>query len=233
MTYIVWRKIVGVLEEITEAVVRGHVNAQSNYPPDLAGKAGVSEGVEEALRQQIEPGKIIQESLIPGMDIVGQRFKNGEYFLPDMLMSAQSMKAGMKFLEPLLKSGEIKLLGTVILGTVKGDMHDIGKNLVGIMLEGGGFEVIDLGADVSHEQFIAAAREHPDAVVGLSALLTTTRENMRLIVESLQANGLQNKVIIGGAAVDKAFTKDIRADGFTRNAANAVPMVKELLGIDA
>jgi len=220
-----------LLQEISDMIVRGRIDAQAPYPPDMAGQPGVKEHVDEALAQGLEPTRIIRESLIPGMEIVGKKFTDGEYFLPDMLMSAQAMKAGMAILEPLLTGDKSSMRGTVILGTVKGDMHDIGKNLVGVMLEGGGFKVYDLGIDVPVERFVEMAAQYPDAVVGMSALLTTTRENMRKVAEAIRLKGLANKVIIGGAAVGRAFASEIQADGFSHNATEVVPMVTNLLGI--
>jgi 5-methyltetrahydrofolate--homocysteine methyltransferase len=218
-----------VLHEITELIIRGRANAQASYPPDLAGQPGVKEKVEQGIAEGIEPVRIIKEGMIAGMEVVGQKCSDGEYFLPDMLMSAQAMKTGMAILEPLLAGDTSSSLGTVILGTVKGDMHDIGKNLVGVMLEGGGFKVHDLGIDVPAEKFVELAAQHPDAVVGMSALLTTTREAMRSAIDALRGAGMTNKVIIGGAAVGRAFADEIHADGFSNNAADAVPMVKQLL----
>lgn len=219
-----------LLKEISNLIVRGRIDAQAPYPPDMAGQPGVKERVEEALAQGLEPTGIVREGLIPGMEIVGKKFNDGEYFLPDMLMSAQAMKGGMAILEPLLAGEKSDTRGMVILGTVKGDMHDIGKNLVGVMLEGGGFKVYDLGIDVPVEKFVEMAAQHPDAVVGMSALLTTTRENMRKVAEAIRQKGLENKIIIGGAAVGRAFANDIRADGFSHNATEVVPMVTNLLG---
>ncbi len=221
-----------VLEKIKQSIIVGHTSADVPYPPELAGQHGVKERVEQALEQDLDPKSIIRDGMLPGMEIVGQKFSSGEYFLPDMLISAQTMKAGMKILEPLMAGQSIEIQGTVVLGTVKGDMHDIGKNLVGVMLEGGGFEVIDLGIDVPFENFAQSAIEHPGAILGLSALLTTTRENMRQTITTLREMGLDNKVIIGGAAVGKAFAEEIAADGFTRNASDVVALVKKLLEID-
>jgi 5-methyltetrahydrofolate--homocysteine methyltransferase len=222
-----------IFEEIKENVIRGHIDTASKYPPDLMGKPGVKDLVQQALNERIEVGKILKDALIPGMEIVGKKFSDGEYFVPDMLLSAQAMKSGMQLLEPLLKGEDNKKLGIVILGTVKGDMHDIGKNLVKMMLEGGGFEVIDLGINTTAEKFIDMAKKHPEAVIGMSALLTTTMENMRLAIKALRSNGLGNKVMIGGAATSQKFANDISADGFTRDAAYSVQLVKKLMGIAA
>jgi len=222
-----------ILEEIRENVIRGHLDSNSKYPPDLLGKPGVKDLVQECINENIPVSKVLNESLIAGMEIVGKKFSAGEYFVPDMLLSAQAMKSGMQLLEPLLKGTESRKIGIVIMGTVKGDMHDIGKNLVKMMLEGGGFEVIDLGINTPPEKFIEAARKYPDAVIGMSALLTTTMENMRLSIKALRANGLKNKVIIGGAATSQKFADEIQADGFTRDAAQSVGLVKRLIRIAA
>ncbi|MGE5430758.1 MAG: corrinoid protein [Syntrophomonadaceae bacterium] len=223
----------GILEEISNCVIKGHSNQQSPYPPEMQGQAGVSELVQKALDEYFEVGHILKEGLIRGMDEVGKKFSAGECFVPEMLVSAQAMKAGLKLLEPYLKGEDTKKVGTVIIGTVKGDMHDIGKNLVGMILEGGGFEVIDLGINTPIERFVEKAKEYPNAVIGMSALLTTTISNMKLVVEALRTNGLNNKVIIGGAAVSQKFMEEIKADAYSRDAAKAVPIVKELLGIKA
>ncbi|HEX2866945.1 MAG TPA: corrinoid protein [Ignavibacteriales bacterium] len=223
----------GILEEISNSIVKGHANIQSPYPPDMQGKKGVTELVQDALNENVEVALILNEGLISGMDEIGQKFSAGECFVPEMLVSAQAMKAGLKLLEPYLKGEGVKKIGTVIIGTVKSDMHDIGKNLVGMILEGGGFEVIDLGTNTPIEKFVRKAKEHPNAVIGMSALLTTTIGNMKLVVEALRAEGLNNKIIIGGAAVSQKFMEEIKADAYSRDAARAVPIVKELLGIKA
>lgn len=222
-----------ITADIKENVIRGHIDSASKYPPDLAGKPGVKDLVQKAIDENVPPARILNESLIAGMKIVGKKFSDGEYFVPDMLLSAQAMKSGMMILEPLLKGEDTKKVGIVILGTVKGDMHDIGKNLVRMMLEGGGFEVIDLGINTPPEKFIENAKKYPDAVIGMSALLTTTMENMRVSIEALRANGLMNKVIIGGAAASQKFADEIHADGFTRDAAQSVQLVKRLIGVAA
>ncbi len=221
-----------IIDEIKENVVRGHIDINSKYPPDLKDKPGVRDLVQKALNDQIDVSKVLREGLIAGMEIVGKKFSDGEYFVPDMLLSAQAMKSGMQLIEPLLKGEDTKKIGTVVIGTVKGDMHDIGKNLVRMMLEGGGFQVIDLGINTPPEKFIEKAGEYPQAIIGMSALLTTTMENMRVSIKALRDNGLQNKVIIGGAATSQKFADEINADGFTRDAAQSVQLVKKLLGIN-
>lgn len=220
-----------IIDKIKENVIYGHAESVSKYPPELAGQPGVKELVQTALDAGIDVSLILREGLIAGMDVVGERFSSGEIFVPEMLISAQSMKAGMKVMEHLLVGGKVESLGTVILGTVKGDMHDIGKNLVGMILEGGGFKVVDLGVNAPPEKFVDKAKEFPEAVIGLSALLTTTIGNMKITIEALRKAGLKNKVIIGGAAVSEKFATDIQADGFSRDASKAVPMVKGLMGI--
>lgn len=220
-----------ILKELQEAVIAGHAEASSPYPPRMKGKPGVKELVQLALDSKIEISKILRESLIPGMEIVGNKFSAGECFVPEMLLSAQAMKQGLKIIEPLLTAKDAKKMGTVILGTVQGDMHDIGKNLVGMMLDGAGFQVIDLGINTPPEKFVEMARAHPEAVVGMSALLTTTMEKMRETIGLLRKNNLTNKVIIGGAAVSQRFADEIKADAFSRDAALAVPLVKKMLGL--
>ncbi len=220
-----------ILEEIKENVVRGHINKESNYPPDLIGKPGVEELVEEAITQKMDVSEILYSALISGMDIVGEKFSNGEYFVPEMLFSAKAMKTGLNLLRPHLVDQKISTLGTVIIGTVEGDMHDIGKNLVSMMLEGGGFEVVDLGVNTPPEKFIAAVKEHPHALIGMSALLTITMEKMRNVIEAVQSEGLDNKIFIGGAPVTERYAEEIGAHGYAPDASRAVKKAKELLEI--
>lgn len=197
----------------------------------MAGQPGVVELISQALSSGIAVDTILQDGMVSGMEVVGNKFSSGEYFLPNLLMSAQAMKAGMRILEPLMKGANVRRRGKVILGTAQGDIHDIGKNLVSVILEGGGFEIIDLGVDVPAAIFIETAGEHPEAVVGISALLTTTRESMRATLEQIRGAGLNNKVIIGGAVVTQAYADEIGADGFTRDAGKVVKIVKELQAI--
>jgi 5-methyltetrahydrofolate--homocysteine methyltransferase len=220
-----------LLDEIKENVVRGHINMDSNYPPDLNGKPGVEELVANAIDQKLDVGEILHSGLISGMDIVGEKFSNGEYFVPEMLFSAKAMKSGLKLLRPHLVDKKISTLGTIIIGTVEGDMHDIGKNLVSMMLEGGGFEVVDLGVNTSTEKFVSAVEENPDALIGMSALLTITMEKMRDVIDALQAKGLENKIFIGGAPVTERYAEEIGADGYAPDASRAVRKAKELLGV--
>jgi 5-methyltetrahydrofolate--homocysteine methyltransferase len=220
-----------LLDEIKENVVRGHINTDSNYPPDLNGKPGVEELVEEAISQNLDVGEILHNGLISGMDVVGEKFSNGEYFVPEMLFSAKAMKSGLKILRPHLVDQKISTLGTVIIGTVEGDMHDIGKNLVSMMLEGGGFEVVDLGVNTPVEKFITALQEHPEAIIGMSALLTITMEKMRDVINAIETKGLNNKIFIGGAPVTERYAEEIGAHGYAPDASRAVKKAKELLQI--
>jgi len=221
------------LEIIRERVIQGHINAQSKYPPELEGEPGVEELVRQALEAKLEVSDILRKALIAGMDIVGDKFSAGEYFVPEMMFSAKAMKAGLEILRPHMVEADNVSLGKVILGTVQGDMHDIGKNLVGMMLEGAGFEVIDLGINTSPDKFVAAAQQNPKALVGMSALLTITMEKMRDVVETFRSQGLSNKVFIGGAPVTKKFADEIGADGYAPDASQAVHEAKTLLGVTA
>ncbi len=221
------------IELIKEAVICGHVNAESRYPAEMAGKLGVEELVQEALAQQVSYESIMRDALIAAMDVVGEKYSRGEYFVPQMLFCARAMKAGLEILRPLMVAGKSLMLGTVILATVQGDMHDIGKNLVAIMLEGAGYEVMDLGVNVPVRKFLEAAEQRPQAVVGMSALLSVTMLNMREIVDTLNSNGCGNKIIIGGAPVSPRFADEIGADAYAPNAAQAVMKVRELFHISS
>ncbi len=197
----------------------------------IAGQAPkVKELVESAVKEGVEVGKILNEGLIAGMNVVGIKFKNNEFYVPEVLIAARAMHAGMDVIQPLLAKSGIKPVGKVAVGTVKGDLHDIGKNLVVMMLKGGGFEVNDLGIDVSEEKFISAVKEG-DQVIGLSALLTTTMPSMKTIIEALKSAGVRNnvKIMIGGAPVTQSYADEIGADGYAPDAASAVDKAKELI----
>ncbi|MBN1178100.1 MAG: corrinoid protein [Anaerolineae bacterium] len=188
--------------------------------------------VHKALDKGETAADILNEGLLVGMSEVGVRFKAGDMFVPEVLMSADAMQAGMRILRPLLVAGGVKLIGKVMLGTVEGDLHDIGKNLVGMMCEGVGFEVIDIGFDVSPADFVAAVKEHQPDIVGMSAMLTTTMRAMGHTIKALTEAGLRDKVkvIVGGAPVDAAFAKKIEADGYGSNAPAGSDLAKELVG---
>jgi len=193
----------------------------------------VKELTEKALAEGIEPARIVNEGLIPGMSEVGRRFKAGEFYLPEVLIAARAMHAGLDIVKPLFSRYDFKPVGTVVLGTVKGDLHDIGKNLVGMMLEGAGFQVIDLGVDVSPDKFVETVKERRSHVVAMSALLTTTMPSMKATIEALKEAGLQGevKVLVGGAPLTQRYADETRADGYAPDAASAVDKARELLGI--
>jgi 5-methyltetrahydrofolate--homocysteine methyltransferase len=192
----------------------------------------VLEEVQRCLTENVSPQSIMDDHLVRGMSEVGRLFEEGEYFVPELMMSAHAMQEAMKVLNPLLTNSGVQKIGRVVIGTVKGDFHDIGKNLVAAMLEGGGFEVVDLGVDVSPEKFTEATRQQTGTLVAMSALLTTTMPQMKNVIEKLEAEGLRNtsKVIIGGAPVTSEFAKQIGADGYSDNASTAVTLVKSFFG---
>jgi 5-methyltetrahydrofolate--homocysteine methyltransferase len=191
----------------------------------------VKSAVQRALDQSISPEDILDKGLIAPMKEIGSRFEDGEIFVPEMLVAARSMKAGMARLRPLLTDADVDVSGKVVIGTVEGDLHDIGKNLVAIMLEGAGFEVIDLGTDVRPEEFADAIKEHQAQLVGMSALLTTTMENMILTIQVLQEKGIRKNVgiMVGGAPVTDTFAQEIGADAFAPDASRAVSVAKALV----
>jgi 5-methyltetrahydrofolate--homocysteine methyltransferase len=201
------------------------------YQNVIDGQApAVESGVNAALDAGIGAGKILNEALIAAMDEVGQRFEEGDFFVPEMLIAARAMQAGLALLKPHLAETDIKSAGTVAIGTVKGDLHDIGKNLVAMMLEGAGFEVNDLGVDVAPEAFVDAAQKGAQ-VIGMSALLTTTMGNMQRTIDALKEAGIreQVKVVIGGAPVTKDYAEKIGADAFAPDASSATRTVRDLL----
>jgi 5-methyltetrahydrofolate--homocysteine methyltransferase len=187
--------------------------------------------VEEALKTGIDPIIILNEGLIAAMTEVGRRYEEGEFYVPEMLIAARAMRAGMEVLKPRLKEVDVKTAGKVVISTVKGDLHDIGKNLVAMMLEGAGFEINDLGIDVSPEKIIEAIREYKPDIVAISALLTTTMTNMKITIEALTAAGLRDgvKIMIGGAPVTDVFAQQIGADGYALDASRAVTLAKSLV----
>jgi corrinoid protein of di/trimethylamine methyltransferase len=195
----------------------------------IGGKHGeIKELVRKALDAGLEPNGIVNDALISAMDVVGKDFGDGKIFVPEMLVSAVTMKAGLEVVKPHLAGGESQSRGTVIMATVKGDLHDIGKNLVSMMLEGAGFKVIDLGVDLSVDKLIDQIKALKPDVLGLSALLTTTMPEMQKVVSELKAQGLRDhlKVMVGGAPVDKGFAEKIGADGYGANATEAVELAR-------
>jgi len=201
--------------------------ADSIYSGDVE---AVGELVQDLLDGGMAPGDVLNDALLVGMDKVGRDFKAGDLFVPEVLFAARAMQAGMDVLRPLLADSEISSSGKYIVGTVQGDLHDIGKNLVRMMLEGGGFEAIDLGVDVSPSAFVDAVREHKPDLVGISALLTTTMAQMKVTIEALEEAGLRDsvKIMVGGAPVTADFAEKIGADAYAPDAASAVDIAREL-----
>jgi 5-methyltetrahydrofolate--homocysteine methyltransferase len=208
---------VDILKEIYDAVMEGRVDDASSR-------------VRQALTAKVEANDILNKGLIAAMDVVGERFGEGELFIPQVLWSAKAMQAGMDLLKPLFSSTDRTEKGTVVIGTARGDIHDIGKNLVAIMLEGSGFKVADLGVDVTPERFLERATEVKADVIAMSALLTTTMQSMGEVVSLIKAKNLPFKVIVGGAPVDQAFCQEIGADAYGTDAADGLRKVKGLLG---
>ena len=202
----------------------------------LGDRETVGRMTREGLERGLDPKQIIFKGLIPGMDVVGEKFRRNEYYVPQVLLSARAMYAGLDLLKPLLTAAATnQYLGTVVIGTAQGDLHDIGKNLVAMMLEGAGFRVVNLGRDVAPEKFCAAVVEHGAQVVGISALMTTTMPAMKRTIDALEKAGLRAgvKVMIGGAPVSQTYADEIGADGYARDSTAAVIKAKQLLGVRA
>lgn len=195
-------------------------------------KADVESLVRQALDAGLAPSEILNIGLITAMKEVGVRFEAGDFYVPEMLIAARAMQAGLAILKPYLVQSGIESTGKVVIGTVKGDLHDIGKNLVAMMLEGAGFEIVDLGTDVTPEKFVAAIKEYDASLIGMSALLTTTMSNMKMVITALKDAGLRDrvKVMIGGAPVTETYAKEIGADGYAPDASRAVTLAKSLVG---
>lgn len=218
-----------ILNQIARCVEFGKTDKVSPYPPDMKGQDGADELTKRALDEGIKPDDILENSLIPAMAVVGDKFTRKEIYVPQMLMAAKAMNSALKHLKPFFNSGETKRKGKFIIGTVSGDLHDIGKNLVAMMIEGGGWEVIDLGVDVGAEKFLKAIDENPDAVIGLSALLTTTMENMKKIVSTIKESHSDSKILVGGAPVTSEYCKKIGADFYSPDPQGAVNYLKQLV----
>ena len=193
-------------------------------------KAAATELTQQCLDEGEAAADIIEQRLVPGMAVIGERFQCDEIFVPEMLIAANAMKASMTLLEPLIAASGVKAPYTAVIGTVEGDLHDIGKNLVGMMWRGANFEVIDLGVNVSPSAFADAAREHRPDIVGMSALLTTTVPHMRLAVAAVKSSGVDTKVLVGGAPVSAEFASEVGADGFAEDAGAAVDEARRLVG---
>ena len=208
-----------VLKKLFDAVLEGDFD-------------GVTTNVQASLEAGLDPAIILNDGMIAAMREVGCRFEEGEYYVPEMLIAARAMQTGMAILKPHLQQADRKSSGKVVIGTVKGDLHDIGKNLVSLMLEGAGYEIVDLGVDVPSEEFVKQATDLQPDIIAMSALLTTTMPSMKTTIAALDAAGLRKhiKVIIGGAPVTESYAHQIEADGFSTDASRAVNVVNELLG---
>jgi 5-methyltetrahydrofolate--homocysteine methyltransferase len=208
-----------ILEQIKEFLMKGKAN-------------DVKALVQKALDEKVPAGDVLNKGLLAGMGIIGERFKKNEVYVPEVLIAARAMKSGLDILKPALAAAKVEPRGVVVIGTVKGDLHDIGKNLVGMMLEGAGFKVVDAGINVEAAKFIELAQANQATVIGASALLTTTMTNMKEVVDALKASDLAGKVkvMIGGAPVTQAFCDEIGADGYAADAASAADLAKKLVG---
>jgi methanogenic corrinoid protein MtbC1 len=218
-----------ILNKISQCVEFGKINKISPYPPNMKDQDGADELTGRALKEGVRPDEILEDALVPAMARVGEKFSRKEIYVPQMLMAAKAMNSSMLHLKPFFQSGETKRKGKFIVGTVSGDLHDIGKNLVAMMIEGGGWEVIDLGVDVGTEKFLKALELHPGAVVGLSALLTTTMENMKKIVTAIKEKHSDSKILIGGAPVTMEYCEKIGADFYSPDPQGAVNYLKKLV----
>jgi len=214
------RRWMAELQAIAENLIKGNASETKRLS-------------QEAVKEGIPPEQILNQGLIAGMNVVGERFKKNEVYVPEVLIAARAMHSAMDVLRPLLTSTGVQEIGSVAIGTVKGDLHDIGKNLVAMMLEGAGFKVIDLGIDVGPEKFIEAVENQKVDIVAMSALLTTTMPGMKTVIESLRSAGVRERVktMIGGAPVTQQYADEIGADGYAPDAASAADKAKELLGI--
>ncbi len=218
-----------IIQKLTRCVEFGKINKATPYPPELKDQVGADELAKLALESGIGPTDILEKALIPAMANVGDKFSRKEIYVPQMLMSARAMSSAMVHLKPFFQSGETKRKGTFIIGTVSGDLHDIGKNLVAMMVEGSGWEVIDLGVDVSTEKYLKALESKPGAIIGLSALLTTTMENMNKTVNTIKQKDSGIRIMIGGAPVTQDYCNKIGADFYSPDPQGAVLYLKKLV----
>jgi 5-methyltetrahydrofolate--homocysteine methyltransferase len=222
-----------IIDSIRENVIQGRVTSEDEGMDEgMVGQPAVTELVEEALAQKMDVKEIINQGLTAGMNIVGDKFEAGEYFIPDMLASAEAVGAAMEMLEPHLEGSGVKSKGKVLIATVQGDLHDIGKNIVSILLRGAGYAVKDLGNDIEPEAIVEAVKNEKPDILGLSALLTSTMAHMEDTINALEAAGVRNtvKVVIGGAPVSEEFAQKIGADGYGADGFNAVSVIESLTG---
>jgi methanogenic corrinoid protein MtbC1 len=217
-----------ILEKLALCVERGKINAISPYPPDMKGQDGADELAKKLLDTGVPASDVLMQGLMVGMQRIGVKFRENKVFVPEVLMSAKAMSTAMKHLKPYFASGAVKRRGTLVIGTVSGDLHEIGKNLVSMIVEGNGWEVIDLGVDVSTAKFLSAIEQHPHCVVGLSALLTTTMVNMEKMIKDIKAKYPSVRCIVGGAPLNHDFAKKIGADGYSPDPQGAVEFLNSL-----
>lgn len=210
------------LKRLSDCIELGKIDQKSPYPPSLKGQEGADELCKRAIEEGLQPEMILGEALIPGMSRIGEKFSRGEAFVPEMIISAKAMSAAMKHLKPFFACGSIKTKGVFVVGTVSGDLHDIGKNIVAMTVEGAGWEVVDLGVDVGVERFLEAIDRHPDCAVGLSALLTTTMANMGTIVRAIKTKYPNKVVLVGGAPLSADFCDKIGASFYSPDPYGAV-----------
>jgi len=217
-----------LLQKLATCVEQGKINKTSPFPPQMKGQDGADELTKQALVTGFSADEVLA-ALVEGMGIIGDKFSAGLVYVPNMLMAAKAMSAGMAHLKPYFSSGAVKRKGTFVIGTVFGDLHDIGKNLVAMTVEGAGWEVIDLGVDVKSDKFIEIIELHPDCVIGLSALLTTTMGNMETVVKEIKAKYPDKVIIVGGAPLTQEFSDKIGASGYSSNPQGAVNLINKLV----
>jgi methanogenic corrinoid protein MtbC1 len=217
-----------ILEKLSTCIEFGKVNKTSPFPPSMRGLDGADEICQQAIAAGVKPDSILTEALIPAMSRVGEKFSQGKAFVPEMLIAAKAMTAAMKHLKPFFSTGEIQRKGVFVLGTVLGDLHDIGKNIVAMTIEGAGWEVIDLGVDVKTEKFLQAIEKNPNCVVGMSALLTTTMVNMETSVKEIKARYPEKVILVGGAPLNQEFCTKIGADFYSANPHGAVEYLNKI-----
>lgn len=222
-----------IIIKLGECVEFGKISLASPYPPAMKGQPGADELTREALESGLSPQSVLNDALIPAMNRVGNKFTEGKIFVPQMLLSAKAMNSAMKHLKPYFQNGEIKRKGVFVIGTVMGDLHDIGKNLTGMMVEGSGWEVIDLGTDVPAEKYIQALDEHPGAVCGMSALLTTTMSNMQPMIATIRAKYPDTKVVVGGAPLNAEFAQRIGADAYARDPQDNINWLESIVACNS
>lgn len=220
-----------LFEKIAHCVEFGKINLASPYPPDMKGQEGADELTKKAIDSGANPDDVLKKGLVVGMEKIGIKFRENKVFVPQVLMSAKAMSTAMAHIKPFFQSGDVKRKGVFIIGTVAGDLHDIGKNLVSMMVEGSGFEVVDLGTDVNSDKFIEAIKAHPGSFVGLSALLTTTMVNMEKIVQDIRATVPDTKVLVGGAPVSEDFRQRIHADFYAPDPQGAVDYLNAMVRV--